>query len=143
MGALRVLWHSSHRCAMLAQVYAAQLREARQGDQPDPPLSVGFSHELCAGIIDKNKPLQQIAQEEVCLLLPAWQQSVVHGACTLVPAFYRMAAAACRLHLQCAIWHLAMFVEHATHPFHSNTVCLRRCWRRLGITRQRILSSLL
>lgn len=46
-------------------VYAAQLREARQGDQPDPPLSVGFSHELCAGIIDKNKPLQQIAQEEV------------------------------------------------------------------------------
>ena len=51
--------------AAYVQVYAAQLREAQAGGQPDPPLSVGFSHELCAGIIDKQKPLQEIAHEEV------------------------------------------------------------------------------
>lgn len=29
------------------------------------PASLGYTLELCAGIIDKNKPLVQIAQEEV------------------------------------------------------------------------------
>lgn len=48
-----------------AQVYAAKLREAQASGAPNPALSVGFSHELCAGIIDKDKALEEIAHEEV------------------------------------------------------------------------------
>ena len=55
-----------------AQVYAAQLREAQASGRPDPPLSVGFCHELCAGIIDKQMSLQEISHEEVCIPL-GWE----------------------------------------------------------------------
>lgn len=29
------------------------------------PVSLGITHELCAGIVDKSKPLIEIAQEEI------------------------------------------------------------------------------
>lgn len=47
------------------QVYATHLREAQANGRSDPPLSVGFCHELCAGIIDKEKSLEEISHEEV------------------------------------------------------------------------------
>lgn len=56
------------------QVYATHLREAQANSRPDPPLSVGFCHELCAGIIDKEKSLEDISHEEVWhLILWLWQ----------------------------------------------------------------------
>ena len=38
---------------------------AEEAGEPKPPLSVGFTYELCAGIVDKKKSLAQIAAEEV------------------------------------------------------------------------------
>lgn len=38
---------------------------AEAAGDPAPPLSVGFTYELCAGIIDKEKSLAHIAAEEV------------------------------------------------------------------------------
>lgn len=52
------------RCIAL-QAYASALKQAQDDGQADPPLAVGFTYELCAGIIDKEKPLAQIAAEEV------------------------------------------------------------------------------
>ena len=51
------------------QVYASRWRQAREDGLPQPPLSAGFTYELCAGIIDKSKSLEDIAREEVLLLL--------------------------------------------------------------------------
>ena len=47
-----------------------------EGEGP-PPLSVGFTYELTAGIVDKGKSLAEIAKEEVCS--PAY---VSNGAAT-------------------------------------------------------------
>ncbi len=47
------------------QVYGTQLLALGRSEGPPPPLEVGFTHELCAGIIDKDKPLEEIAAEEV------------------------------------------------------------------------------
>ena len=33
--------------------------------RPDPPHAAGFTYELCAGLVDKEKPLPQVAAEEV------------------------------------------------------------------------------
>lgn len=51
--------------AVLPQVYAACLAEAEAAGQPPPPLSAGFTLELCAGLVDKTKSLEQIVKEEV------------------------------------------------------------------------------
>ena len=49
------------------------MKQSTEEGQPAPPLSVGFTYELCAGIVDKKKSLQQIAAEEAsCCLLPTF-----------------------------------------------------------------------
>ena len=40
--------------------------EARLLGQPPPSLAAAFSYELCAGILDKDKSVQETASEEVC-----------------------------------------------------------------------------
>ncbi len=40
--------------------------EAKAEGRGPPPLSVGFTYELTAGIIDKTKSNEEIAKEEVC-----------------------------------------------------------------------------
>ena len=47
------------------QVYASRWMEAQAQGQGPPPLSVGFTYELTAGIIDKTKSNEEIAKEEV------------------------------------------------------------------------------
>ncbi len=47
------------------QAYASAMMLAEEAGEAEPPLSVGFTYELCAGIIDKKKSLAQIAAEEV------------------------------------------------------------------------------
>ncbi|DBB00597.1 TPA: Nudix hydrolase 14, chloroplastic [Trebouxia sp. C0006] len=44
---------------------ASAMMLAEEAGEAEPPLSVGFTYELCAGIIDKKKSLAQIAAEEV------------------------------------------------------------------------------
>ena len=51
-------------------MYASRWRQAAEDGLPQPPLSAGFTYELCAGIIDKSKSLEDIAREEVLSLLP-------------------------------------------------------------------------
>ncbi|KAL6771115.1 hypothetical protein ACKKBF_B33975 [Auxenochlorella protothecoides x Auxenochlorella symbiontica] len=47
-------------------VYAAAVRAAEAAGEPTPPMSVGFTYELCAGIVDKpGLPLTKIMQEEI------------------------------------------------------------------------------
>ena len=53
-------------CALPAQVYASRWMEAQAEEKGPPPLSVGFTYELTAGIVDKSKSLAEIAKEEVC-----------------------------------------------------------------------------
>ena len=52
-------------CVACLQAYASALKQTEGEGLPAPPLSVGFTYELCAGIVDKSKRLQQIAAEEV------------------------------------------------------------------------------
>ena len=56
----------AHTC-LHAQVYASFLREEGQA----PFLTRCFSHELCAGLVDKAKSLEEIASEEVCVVTVA------------------------------------------------------------------------
>eukprot|EP00775_Hariotina_reticulata_P004164 gene4164-4412_t len=46
-------------------VYAHRLREAAAAGLPPPDRSEGFTIELCAGLIDKDKSLEQIVAEEI------------------------------------------------------------------------------
>lgn len=62
-------------------VYARALRQARKSNLPDPPFidgnprrrqagdffcdGVGFTYELCAGLVDKDKSLVEIVHEEI------------------------------------------------------------------------------
>lgn len=46
-------------------MYASRWMEAQAEGRGPPPLSVGFTYELTAGIIDKNKSNAEIAKEEV------------------------------------------------------------------------------
>lgn len=47
-------------------VYAALMREAAAAGAPSPPLTSGFTFELCAGIIDKpGLSLEDIVKEEI------------------------------------------------------------------------------
>ena len=41
------------------------MKQTEEEGHPAPPLSVGFTYELCAGIVDKSQSLKQIAAEEV------------------------------------------------------------------------------
>ncbi len=50
----------------MSQVYASRWMEAKAEGRGPPPLSVGFTYELTAGIIDKTKSNEEIAKEEVC-----------------------------------------------------------------------------
>ena len=58
--------------SLCTQVYASILREEGQA----PALTRCFSHELCAGLVDKAKSLEEIASEEVCVYTCR-----VHGCC--------------------------------------------------------------
>jgi UDP-sugar diphosphatase len=46
-------------------VYVSLRSEAAEAGLPPPPLSAAFTYELCAGIVDKEKTLEEIAHEEV------------------------------------------------------------------------------
>eukprot|EP00210_Caulerpa_lentillifera_P009053 g8640.t1 len=64
------LYHRSMNCLILVRqfrpaVYARILRQAEENGQPVPPFNVGFTYELCAGLVDKNKSLLEIAREEI------------------------------------------------------------------------------
>ena len=63
------------------QVYATKWRQAQEEGLPQPPLSAGFTYELCAGIIDKSKSLEAIAQEEVAPLFRTLKAlgTITHG----------------------------------------------------------------
>lgn len=65
-----VLYHRQLHSLLLVRqfrpaVYASRWKEATAEGRPQPPLSAGFTFELCAGIIDKAKSLEDIAREEV------------------------------------------------------------------------------
>ena len=66
-----VIWHRERKSALVVRqfrpaVWAATLAEAKEetGKQ-DVPLESGLTFELCAGILDKDKTLEQTAAEEV------------------------------------------------------------------------------
>eukprot|EP00879_Flechtneria_rotunda_P028448 GHRR01030559.1.p1 GENE.GHRR01030559.1~~GHRR01030559.1.p1 ORF type:complete len:254 (+),score=69.74 GHRR01030559.1:160-921(+) len=46
-------------------VYAFKLREAQSVGQPAPDVAAGFTIELCAGLVDKEKSLAEIVAEEI------------------------------------------------------------------------------
>ncbi len=47
-------------------------REAQLLGKPSPTLAAAFTYELCAGILDKDKSIEEVASEEVgCTLQPA------------------------------------------------------------------------
>lgn len=54
---------------MNLQLYVSLAEEAEVLGVPPPPLAAGFSYELCAGLVDKDKSLEQIASEEA---RPTW-----------------------------------------------------------------------
>ncbi len=65
-----ILYHRQLHSLLLVRqfrpaVYASRWMEAEAEGRPQPPLSAGFTFELCAGIIDKTKSLEDIAREEV------------------------------------------------------------------------------
>jgi hypothetical protein len=73
---------SSQDCTthVMQQVYASRWRQATEDGRPQPPLSAGFTYELCAGIIDKSKSLEDIAREEVPSL---WQLGLLPLPCSV------------------------------------------------------------
>ncbi|KAL3147581.1 hypothetical protein ABBQ38_014634 [Trebouxia sp. C0009 RCD-2024] len=65
-----IIYHTERDALLVVRqfrppAYASAMKQHEAQGLPHPPLSVGFTYELCAGIIDKNKSLQQIAAEEV------------------------------------------------------------------------------
>jgi len=46
-------------------VYARALRHAQKSNLPEPSFVAGFTYELCAGLVDKDKSLVEIAHEEI------------------------------------------------------------------------------
>ncbi|KAL4857064.1 TVP38/TMEM64 family membrane protein [Chlorella vulgaris] len=66
-----LLYHRQRKTVILVRqfrpaVYISATREAEVAGQPKPPLSAGFTYELCAGIIDKpGLDLKQITKEEI------------------------------------------------------------------------------
>ena len=71
-----VLYHKDLRCFLLVRqfrpaLYASMLRKAGMHSTQEghngstPPLAQAFTCELCAGIVDKEKSLAEIAAEEI------------------------------------------------------------------------------
>lgn len=65
-----VLYHRGLDALLLVRqfrpaVYAFHASEAAAEGRPGPPLEAGFTLELCAGLVDKAKSLEQIAREEI------------------------------------------------------------------------------
>ncbi|CAL5228647.1 g11815 [Coccomyxa viridis] len=65
-----VLYHAEQDALLVVRqfrpaVYASRWMEAKAEGRGPPPLSVGFTYELTAGIIDKSKSNEEIAKEEV------------------------------------------------------------------------------
>ena len=70
-----VIFHREKKAALVVRqwrppVWAAALAEAQEEnggkqDVPPPPLEVGLTFELCAGILDKDKTLEETTAEEV------------------------------------------------------------------------------
>lgn len=48
------------------------MAEAQAEGLPPPPLSAGFTYELCAGLLDKAKTKEQIVKEEVGTAPAGW-----------------------------------------------------------------------
>jgi UDP-sugar diphosphatase len=47
-------------------MYASLMRTAaKEGKSLDVPLAQGFTCELCAGLVDKEKPMEEIVREEI------------------------------------------------------------------------------
>lgn len=46
-------------------VYAWAKLEAEKSGQPPPPIASAFTYEICAGLIDKDKSLEEITAEEI------------------------------------------------------------------------------
>lgn len=66
-----LLYHRQRQAVVLVRqfrpaVYVSAMRAAEAAGQPKPPLSAGFTYELCAGIVDKpGLDLKQITREEI------------------------------------------------------------------------------
>lgn len=66
-----LLYHRTRNAFLLVRqfrpaVWAATTRDAEAEGHPKPPLSIGFTYELCAGIIDKpDLDLKEITREEI------------------------------------------------------------------------------
>jgi len=64
------LYHRSRAAFLMVRqfrpaVYATELRTARAAGAPAPALTAGFTFELCAGLMDKSKPIKEIVKEEI------------------------------------------------------------------------------
>lgn len=65
-----VLYHTERDAFLLVRqfrpaVYSAQVVAAEAAGDPPPSLSTGFTYEVCAGLIDKDKSMLQICHEEI------------------------------------------------------------------------------
>lgn len=65
-----ILYHRQMDCLLVVRqfrpaVYARLLRQAEASGDPTPPFEKGFTYELCAGLVDKEKSLAEIAHEEI------------------------------------------------------------------------------
>ncbi|GAB4815964.1 hypothetical protein N2152v2_003010 [Parachlorella kessleri] len=66
-----LLFHTEKKAVILVRqfrpaVYISAVKEAELAGRPKPDLTAGFTHELCAGIIDKpHLDLKGIAHEEI------------------------------------------------------------------------------
>lgn len=66
-----VLHHLDMNCMLLVRqfrpaLYASLMRAAaKEGKSVDVPLAEGFTCELCAGLVDKDKAMEEIVKEEI------------------------------------------------------------------------------
>jgi len=66
-----VIYHKELKSLLLVRqfrpaLYATKLRAAaNSGSSRDIPLAEGFTCELCAGLVDKEKPMEEIVREEI------------------------------------------------------------------------------
>ncbi|GAB4816171.1 hypothetical protein N2152v2_003217 [Parachlorella kessleri] len=65
-----ILYHCDLKAVLLVRqfrppVYVACAAEAAAEGRPAPPLTAGFTYELCAGLEDKSKSREQIVKEEI------------------------------------------------------------------------------
>lgn len=74
-----VLYHVDMKSMLLVRqfrpaLYATLMRAAaKEGKSIDVPLAQGFTCELCAGLVDKEKPMEEIVREEILEeYVPCW-----------------------------------------------------------------------